>query len=301
MKLWRKKLQIVRMGHLQATDNQEDDLRASVGSLPSPPSIPTPVPARSSFDPNKYRAFKPMHKTAIPSLLSSESPKQNYRGFVNLVLIVFIVLNVRLVIANILKYGWLAFQWDLQYLLSSTPCLVCLGSFPIPILMSYYTEKLAARGRLSDLACFVSHGISTSFCLVCPTWVITTTQAPPAFGAALLLLANVLWLKLFSYAHANMDLRLQRQLKRQQLGDSESEADSDTFEAKPTGTMAYPANITLRNLLYFVAVPTLCYQLEFPQAPISNPATQSPSPSTPALALTPGPHLRLSAFGSDGS
>jgi len=266
MKLWRKKLQVVRMGRLQATDNQEDDLRASVGEMP-PPDLPTPVPARSSFDPNKYRAFKPMHKSAVPSLLSSESPKQNYRGFVNLFLIVFIVLNVRLIIANVLKYGFIAFQWDVGDLVSSTPCLVCCISLAVPILMSHYTERLAAQGHLSDWACFLSHGLSTSFCLVCPTWVITTTQAPPLFGGALLLIANVLWLKLFSYAHANMDLREQRTLKRQQLGESDSEADSDAGGEERGGCsrVAYPANVTLPNLLYFVVVPTLCYQLEFPQ------------------------------------
>jgi hypothetical protein len=49
-----------------------------------------------------------VHKGETISLLSSEATKQaDYRGFINLAILFFLVANARLVIDNLTKYGWM--------------------------------------------------------------------------------------------------------------------------------------------------------------------------------------------------
>ncbi|VDK23190.1 unnamed protein product, partial [Anisakis simplex] len=38
-------------------------------------------------------------------------------------------------------------------------------------------------------------------------------------------------------------------------------------EVKPGTAVAYPSNVTLKNLYYFIFAPTLCYELRFPRTP----------------------------------
>jgi len=83
------------MGRLEPPPEGGMHRRGSSAELPKGGLVAPVVKPKSAFDPFKYRAYKMMHKQATPSLLSSESPKQNYRGFLNLLLIVFCVLNVR--------------------------------------------------------------------------------------------------------------------------------------------------------------------------------------------------------------
>ena len=49
-------------------------------------------------------SFTP-NKNFNTSLLSSESPEQRYRGFLNLAMILLVVLNFRNIVVNLKKYG----------------------------------------------------------------------------------------------------------------------------------------------------------------------------------------------------
>jgi len=73
---------------------------------------------------------------------------------------------------------------------------------------------------------------------------------------ALLAAAISLIMKLISYAAVNKDLRSQAR-SRKQL----------TNQVRIPGAMGlrYPENITIGNLYYFIAAPTLCYQMEYPR------------------------------------
>eukprot|EP00948_MAST-09A_sp_MAST-9A-sp1_P001747 g1747.t1 len=57
----------------------------------------------------KYQ-LRNVHRDCSSSLLSSESKWQNYRGFLNLASILVFVLNFRLIIENLLQYGFR--QWE---------------------------------------------------------------------------------------------------------------------------------------------------------------------------------------------
>jgi len=88
----------------------------------------------------------------------------------------------------------------------------------------------------------------------------------------MMLLACVYWLKLVSYAHANGALyaawKQKAHNKKTDL-DSESESDAAVEIEQACSiqqSIAYPGNLTVTNLLQFIAVPTLCYQLNYPQA-----------------------------------
>lgn len=69
--------------------------------------------------PTKVMLYSPHVKESI-SPLSSEAESPNYRGFLNLGGIIIIVANFRLIIENIMKYGFLLrlptpFEFYTQY------------------------------------------------------------------------------------------------------------------------------------------------------------------------------------------
>lgn len=56
-----------------------------------------------------------------PSLLSSASGYENYRGFLNLLYVIVAIGSFRLVLENILRYGLLIeFDWPLRFIQDPT-------------------------------------------------------------------------------------------------------------------------------------------------------------------------------------
>lgn len=39
--------------------------------------------------------------------MSSESPEQNYRGFINVAVLILLVNNIRYIVENLKQYGWM--------------------------------------------------------------------------------------------------------------------------------------------------------------------------------------------------
>jgi diacylglycerol O-acyltransferase 1 len=169
-------------------------------------------------------------------------------------------------------------------------CSVCIA---------FATEALAARG-LADAS--VVHGVNVVMCLVnilLPIYSVWTSTTNSGLAMIYLLGSVVLWLKLTSYAHVNSDYRkklvawrqlengvtdaaaLQRTPSGVGLSIDVSSATDDN--GKPASlfvdtsysevkdlalpVVTYPQNITAANLMYFIAVPTLCYQLNYPRSP----------------------------------
>ncbi|KAF9943263.1 hypothetical protein BGZ67_003026 [Mortierella alpina] len=56
---------------------------------------------------SSYKHTFPVHTKTIPSPLSKEAPPESYRGFVNLGMLLLFGNNIRLIIENYLKYGFL--------------------------------------------------------------------------------------------------------------------------------------------------------------------------------------------------
>lgn len=118
-------------------------------------------------DPNHQQAHQPSHQSSHqsdrllpqvsyhrvvqPSLLSSEDQSINLRGLINLAIITLVVLTVRLMIENLIKYGWLIRMDLIDQLIDglvdhsfNVPVLFgCLFLFTISPFTTYYIEQFS--------------------------------------------------------------------------------------------------------------------------------------------------------------
>lgn len=94
--------------------------------------------------------------------------------------------------------------------------------------------------------------------LLRPITIVWAHPEGPGQGFLLLFFACVTFLKLVSYAHTNHDLRVDFC--------SKTSAQLSLEKEEKKGTQ-YPHNLTLSDMGYFMAAPTLCYQLSYPRTP----------------------------------
>mmetsp|Transcript_25371 Transcript_25371/g.63622 ORF Transcript_25371/g.63622 Transcript_25371/m.63622 type:complete len:465 (+) Transcript_25371:81-1475(+) len=228
--------QIVR----DASQSEAESQQAHSSSVSSPP-------LRGAFLPR-------------PSLLSSEAFQHvdnGYRGFVNLGLLLMILNNFRLVIANLYKYGLLfkpsgvIFEW---YRWPAT--LICL-SFNVFIVGTVLVEKRVSQGRLSEKAALLWQRAILLTLLVVPNACVSYFQ--PALGWAIssVLLNTVILMKLISYMDVNQVARQNRK----------KPSHSHPATASDTSPVVYPNNVTLKDMYRFLLFPTLCYKLNYPRSP----------------------------------
>jgi diacylglycerol O-acyltransferase 1 len=232
--------------------------------------------------------------------------EQNYRGFFNLGLIIMVLAHVRILVDEAKKRSLVDLSSTLAASASESTLaadLRCGGmallGWVCSVCIAFATEALAARG-LADAS--VVYGVNVVMCLVnilLPIYSVWTSTTNSGLAMIYLLGSVVLWLKLTSYAHVNSDYRkklaawrqlengvtdaaaLQRTPSGVGLSIDVSSATDDN--GKPASlfvdtsysevkdlalpVVTYPQNITAANLMYFIAVPTLCYQLNYPRSP----------------------------------
>ncbi|KAI1170721.1 diacylglycerol O-acyltransferase [Nemania sp. FL0916] len=231
----------------------------------------------------KYRHVTAVHSTARPSTLSHDTEASpSFVGFRNLMVIVLVVGNLRLVIENMQKYGNLI-------------CLTChdfrqkdilLGLFlyilvPCHLFIAYLLELVAAQQARTLRAQSVSRGGSTSptidqqakfqatwmmirsahlfnasTALLATSWAVYFHIYHPLIGTITELHVIIVYLKVISYALTNRDLRhaYLHPVK------GELAAVPEIYASCP-----YPENITMGNLTYFWWAPTLIYQPVYPR------------------------------------
>ena len=160
------------------------------------------------------------------------------------------------------------------------------------------------RVRALERCVFLAHFANTSAVILMPWAVVHVTMAEPLPGFILMASALVLWMKLISYGHANADLRARWRdaalAKKTDDGHHQAAQLDDAAAHTPPGAsgeagpplgaasgvpgppvavapgedhseeyvyaIPYPANLSLGNLSYFVAAPTLCYQPSYPRS-----------------------------------
>ncbi|CAM9992729.1 unnamed protein product, partial [Hapterophycus canaliculatus] len=154
----------------------------------------------------------------ISILSGGASSTQNYRGLLNLMAILLLVTNSRLIAANLRRYGVLASAPKM----SEPSDLLDAPRIAGTILLSGHAafallvEKLAMprpgneKGVLggTEGPVLLLHGVNIFLCLAIAVVIVWATEGSPVFGFAYLFTAAILWLKLISYAHCNRDLRL---------------------------------------------------------------------------------------------
>lgn len=168
----------------------------------------------------------------------------------------------------------------------------------VSIGMNYSLEKYASQNPVNEKLILVLNFLIGSFNIIVPCYWVWTSKGHPGLNSAYIFQSVIIWMKLISYAHANKDLRVaSRRNKKFDRADNDeirsgySSGDdlslssdnlnqlSNNPSSKPyqyltvisevkdieTPILLYPQNITLRNLGYFLIVPTLCYQLNYPR------------------------------------
>ncbi|RPA87862.1 hypothetical protein BJ508DRAFT_301083 [Ascobolus immersus RN42] len=243
------------------------------------PEQPEPVSQQKKavvIDPkfvNKYKHIFAIHAQGRPSCLSHDAPKTpSFLGFRNLMILVLVVGNLRLIIENFLKYGVLI-RVSSGYFRSQDlkMFLMLYALIPLQLLIAFVTEYFAAvqarrsyeEAKQSDgkkppkLKAFwyiigFIHGLNSFFYLAIANYVVYYKIHHPVIGTACEFHAIIVWLKHISYAFTNRDLR-----------DAYLE---DSPVPESYASCPYPQNITFPNLWYFWWAPTLVYQPVYPRS-----------------------------------
>ncbi|KAL1861065.1 hypothetical protein Plec18170_001580 [Paecilomyces lecythidis] len=253
----------------QGTQNGSSD--AAAGKAPD---------TRAQKARSKYRHIAAYHSQIRHSCLSRESDvTPSFVGFRNLMVIVLIVMNLRLIIENFMKYGVLicirCHDYRKQDLILGA---ILFALVPCHLFVAYIIELAAAQqvkgavGRLKKdrsaeenereqkafqstwrLAAF-AHTINATLCLVVTNFVVYYYIHHPGIGTLCELHAIIVWLKNCSYAFTNRDLR------HALLNPSAKAMLPEIYSSCP-----YPQNITVGNLTYFWLAPTLVYQPVYPR------------------------------------
>ncbi|KAK5174648.1 uncharacterized protein LTR77_001730 [Saxophila tyrrhenica] len=255
-------------------------------SINSSPSQPLQQERRPKKESKKYKHTFAVHSTSRTSCLSHDAEvAPSFLGFRNLMGLVLVVSNLRLMIENLKKYGILVtlsgsdispvdWRWG-AFLYFLTPCHL-FGAYMIELLAANAAKDVRAKEKKNEdgidemvteqdkktlfstwKAIAIIHAINATSMLVFATWVVYYKIHNPGIGVLTQLHSVVVWLKVCSYALTNRDLR-------HAMLDTTS-----TQSALPAlyKTCPYPANITIRNLSYFWWAPTLVYQPVYPTLP----------------------------------
>lgn len=174
-----------------------------------------------------------------PSLLSVDTriSSHNYKGIINLIILMLIVSHTRLMLENIMKYGLLVSLKPMELLLNikssdCIPVLLLALLFLTHAFVAYMNEVLAKNSstiyrkpRISDdgkikqeqtyirpnqpteTIVFFVHLLNVISILVVPIWFIFKFNTHPIVGLVIELASIILFLKLISYAHMNYRYR----------------------------------------------------------------------------------------------
>jgi hypothetical protein len=164
-----------------------------------------------------YAPSRPMHRSTSPSYLSDEAPMQNYRGLLNLGLIILVISNFRILLDTMRLYGFVVMDWIKPLESTNTywkavtmvdfPLLSGLGILFIFVNCAYLIELAISRKIWSEWFGLLMHGINANAALLIPTAIVWYQMDNIIGGEALIICAVILWMKLISYAHANSDYR----------------------------------------------------------------------------------------------
>lgn len=225
----------------------------------------------------KSQPDKPCHRPR-DSLFSWSSEFRDFTGLVNWGFLLLFMGGLRLSLENLLKYGIRIdpFQW-LIVLNGGTaefsienPSVFLFIYINVHILFTLWVEKLLVKERIVWNQALLLHACNLFLIILIP--VISSWTLKDKFGlVGLTLLCTVYtitFLKLWSYVHVNYWCRLVRS-KSQHRRRAFSVAHPyppDIDDGKAVDEMvSYPNNLSVRDLYFFMAVPTLCYELNFPR------------------------------------
>eukprot|EP00922_Rhytidocystis_sp_ex-Travisia-forbesii_P071233 GHVS01106324.1.p1 GENE.GHVS01106324.1~~GHVS01106324.1.p1 ORF type:complete len:496 (+),score=46.00 GHVS01106324.1:1-1488(+) len=203
------------------------------------------------------------HCLSRPSLLSHRMAQQNLKGFYNLVIIVLLATNARLVVENIMKYGvMIQIPRGPHDIVKNWPLLACFITMHLFILGAWIIERYVAVWCQSP----INPGVlalqlwNSGLLLVVPCLTVYQFEASPA-AAVLLLSFSVVWcFKFLSFHHVCCDVR-------RALRDGEDMEKVCPNQQEAGRALKYPQSVNLRHFYRFVVMPTMCFQFHYPRSP----------------------------------
>uniref|UniRef100_A0A8R1DQ72 O-acyltransferase n=1 Tax=Caenorhabditis japonica TaxID=281687 RepID=A0A8R1DQ72_CAEJA len=222
--------------------------------------------------------------SAQDSLFSTSSGWTNFRGFFNLSILLLVLSNGRVALENVIKYGilitplqWLATFVE-DYSFTSWPNLGLILGSNLQILTVFGVEKILERGWVGNAFAAVFYPLMVITHLTIPVVVtLKHTSKNPLWSVAMMSIYVIESLKFISYGHVNYWARDARrkisEIKSQVTELARKTSDPKQFwDLKEDLSMhqmasAYPSNLTIFNIYYFMAAPTLCYEFKFPRTP----------------------------------
>nr|XP_023023200.1 diacylglycerol O-acyltransferase 1 [Leptinotarsa decemlineata] len=173
---------------------------------------------------------------------------------------------------------FLYYEIEAKYHDDNMDCVLKINIFAdscVPVVLCLLTEKgLAAEIIQSSLGMTV-HITNLLVLILLPMIIIHIKDGFSLVGASCVTtLYSILFLKLWSYVQVNMWCRTARQthkLRRQSLSSTDlkkcksNKLEQNKEKKELKKLVQYPDNLNLKDLYYFLCVPTLCYELNFPR------------------------------------
>ena len=199
------------------------------------------------------------HLKAHGSLLSSVGEAPNMRGMFNLFVMLLVTLNLRLVIENLIKYGWLIPN-PISVLTVNQTYVPVYFIYLFLILfpgVTYAIEKFVSPRYEGRSFANILHFFSVAFVAWLPYRAVANTDGFCAGSVPLLMCSAIYIMKIISYVQVCSDLHFAKRKGCLQnvISDKEELAIAEK----------YPDCLTLRQWYDFVAFPTLNFQLRYPR------------------------------------
>ena len=202
------------------------------------------------------------HKIPRQSLFSRSNSGINLKGFLNLICIVVIAQNARLVIENLLKYGVrtrLLTPSSIDDLINNWPVLLSLIGININLSLAFCLERLFYALISSNYYRFfnplplVLVWGNAGLVLLFPYCTLKLHHVDPVSGTLLLGFSITWFLKLVSFHHVLADAR------DVLLNDCPNHLTDQTDIKRHLETL------TFTQYYSFLMMPTLCYQFHYPR------------------------------------
>lgn len=190
---------------------------------------------------------------------------------------------------NIIKYGILVepLQWvfllcNLPNIMPAFKLLLALNFF---ILSSFFLERSLLEPRKISNRTGVATAVGIILTLLSlPPLVFRSGECNPVGASVCCLVYSIMSLKLTSYHMVNYWCRQQRYSRTRRnsmitnggtaahngtsnghAGIGNGSGNGEASFPQPAPLVEYPNNLTIPDLAYFIAAPTLCYELNFPR------------------------------------
>uniref|UniRef100_A0A023EY91 O-acyltransferase n=2 Tax=Triatoma infestans TaxID=30076 RepID=A0A023EY91_TRIIF len=230
----------------------------------------------------KSQPDKPCHRPR-DSLFTWSSGFTNFTGLINWAFLLLTMGGVRLLLENLIKYGilvdpeqWLIVLTGSQEGGVEHPSLILVLYSIVPVAISLLIEKGLAEEIIEARIGMATHVANICIMIMLPMIIIyVKSTAFSLFGASTVcFIYSVLFLKMWSYVQVNLWCRNARNattkphLRRQSVSMSDldnGKAGNNDTQEEEHNIVSYPDNLNVKDMLFFIFAPTLCYELNFPR------------------------------------